>query len=210
MSKVLAILGSGHLGRQIANIAIDDKHYDKIVFFDDFSKHDAVNNHKIIGTSDMILNEFKNKSFDKLIIGIGYKHLSVKKSFFERFQGIIPFATIIHSSSYIDKSAIIKEGTVIYPSCCIDSDVVINENSVLNLGCVIAHNSSIGKHCFLSPRITVSGFVEIGDQCFVGVNTTVIDNIKIAKKTTFGGGTLVVKDIITGGLYVGSPAKFIK
>ena len=38
MSKVLAILGSGHLGQQIAHFAISDNHFEKVVFFDDFNE----------------------------------------------------------------------------------------------------------------------------------------------------------------------------
>ena len=37
MKKTLAIIGSGHLGQQIAHYAISDNHYCKVVFFDDFS-----------------------------------------------------------------------------------------------------------------------------------------------------------------------------
>ena len=35
--KTLAIIGSGDLGQQIAHYAISDGHYEKVVFFDDFS-----------------------------------------------------------------------------------------------------------------------------------------------------------------------------
>jgi NADH/NAD ratio-sensing transcriptional regulator Rex len=37
MSKTLAIIGSGHLGQQIAHYTISDKQYEKLVFFDDFT-----------------------------------------------------------------------------------------------------------------------------------------------------------------------------
>ena len=36
MSKVLAILGAGELGKQVANFALQDGHYDKVVFYDVF------------------------------------------------------------------------------------------------------------------------------------------------------------------------------
>ena len=37
MKKTLAIIGSGHLGQQIAHYALSDNHYEKVLFFDDFS-----------------------------------------------------------------------------------------------------------------------------------------------------------------------------
>lgn len=210
MNKTLAILGSGHLGQQIANIALADKHYKSVVFFDDISIEKFVNGFKIIGTSDDIESEFVKNTFDELIIGIGYKHIMAKKVFFDRFFKLIPFATIIHSSSWVDKTAIVKEGSVIYPYCCIDSHVIIDNNTILNLGCTIAHDSYIGKHSFLSPRVAIAGFVKMGELCFVGINVTVIDNINIEKMTSLGGASVVIKDITSSGLYVGNPARFLK
>ena len=35
MNKILAILGAGELGRQIANFALNDNHYNKVIFYDD-------------------------------------------------------------------------------------------------------------------------------------------------------------------------------
>jgi FlaA1/EpsC-like NDP-sugar epimerase len=77
--KTLAIIGSGDLGQQIAYYAISDNHYDKVIFFDDFATTKNVNGFLIVGNSDSIEKEFLLKSFDELIIGIGYKHLEIRK-----------------------------------------------------------------------------------------------------------------------------------
>ncbi len=210
MKKKLAIIGSGHLGQQIAHYAISDNHYEKIVFFDDFSTETAINGFEILGNSDAIEEEFKNLSFDEIIIGIGYKHLKIRKQLFERFINLIPFGKIIHSTSWVDKTAKIKEGCVIYPCCCIDAHAVINQNTILNISCSVAHDTHVGKHCFLSPRVALAGFITIGEMCIIGINTTVIDNINIVSNTQLGGGSVVIKDIEDSGLYVGNPIRFIR
>ena len=33
MNKTLGILGAGELGKQLANFALNDKHYEHVVFF---------------------------------------------------------------------------------------------------------------------------------------------------------------------------------
>ena len=208
--KTLAIIGSGDLGQQIAHYALSDRHYDKVVFFDDFADKSEVNGYQILGKTDVIEEEFSNKSFDELLIGIGYKHLSIRKLLFERFEKNIPFGRIIHSSSWLDKSTIVKKGCIIYPGCSIDANVTIENNTVLNIGCVIAHDTTIGKHCFLSPRVALAGFVKVQEMCILGINATIIDNITIVAKTQIGGGTVVIKNIDTPGLYVGNPQKFIR
>jgi sugar O-acyltransferase (sialic acid O-acetyltransferase NeuD family) len=209
--KTLAIIGSGNLGQQIAHYALSDKHYSRVVFFDDFSNESQVNGMEIIGKTDSIEKAFSENLFNEIIIGIGYKHLSVKKEMYDNLiRKKLPFARIIHSSCWVDKSATIENGCIIYPGCLIDANAVIKANTVLNIGCTIAHDSTIESHCFLSPRVAVAGFVNVGEQCFLGINSTIIDSISIIEKTRIGGATVVVKSIEKSGLYVGNPAKFLK
>ncbi|PVX46588.1 sugar O-acyltransferase (sialic acid O-acetyltransferase NeuD family) [Flavobacterium sp. 103] len=210
MSKTLAILGAGHLGQQIAHYAIHDNHYQKVVFFDDFSNESSINGFFVLGNLDDVEKEFKNESFDELIIGIGYKHLEVRKQLFERFIDCIPFGKIIHSTSWIDQTAKVGLGSVIYPMCTIDANSIVSENTILNISCAVAHDTFIGKHCFLSPRVALAGFIIIEELCILGINSTVIDNLTIISKTQIGGGAVVIKNISKSGLYVGNPHKFIR
>ena len=54
---------------------------------------------------DTFLQAFRNGNFDKLTIGIGYKHREARKEFFEKFKGSIPFGNVIHPSVYMDDTA---------------------------------------------------------------------------------------------------------
>jgi sugar O-acyltransferase (sialic acid O-acetyltransferase NeuD family) len=210
MSKTLGILGAGHLGIQIAHLAISDNHFEKIVFFDDYSKAQKIADYEIIGSSNEVIPKFKEEKFDQLIIAIGYKHLKKREYFYTMFRESVPFATLIHSSNFIDPTAIIAEGCVLYPFSCIDQRVQIKPNTIVNLNCTIAHDTTIGSHCFLSPSVAIAGFCAIGDQNFIGINTTIIDSIETCKSVVTGGGSVVVKNIISSGIYVGNPAKKIK
>ena len=208
--KTLAIVGSGNLGQQIAYYAISDNHYSKVVFFDDFTDKVEINGFPVLGKSDAIEEEFFKKSFDELLIGIGYKHLKIRKLIFDRFEKKIPFGIIVHSSSWVDKTATVKHGVVIYPRCSIDANVIIESNTILNIGCVVAHDSIVGRHCFLSPRVAMAGFIKVEEMCIIGINATIIDNISIISETQIGGGGVVIKDIENSGLYVGNPIRFIR
>ena len=88
--KTLAIIGSGDLGQQIAHYALSDKQYDKVVFFDDFTTQNEVNGCPVLGKTSEVIHAFENKQFDELLIGIGYKHLQVRKALFEKFSLTIP------------------------------------------------------------------------------------------------------------------------
>ncbi len=210
MSKTVAIIGSGHLGVQLAHFAISGKFYDSVVFFDDFTADTDRNGHEILGKTDVLLEKYGSGAFDELLIGIGYNHLEARKAFFEKFSNDVPFGQIIHHTSWVDPSAKINPGSVIYPNCCIDANTVICENVLINLSCTIAHDCRIEAHSFLAPRVAVAGFVNIGEQCFLGINTTVKDNISIISGTISGAAALFVKDVSQSGLYVGQPAKKIR
>lgn len=208
--KTLGIIGSGILGLQMAHYAITDKHYDKVVFIDDFATEKEKSGYSIIGNSNGVEKLYKLGLFDELIIGIGYKHLKVKKELFEKFSGKIPFGKLIHSSAWIDATSVVEEGCFIYPNCVIDANVIIKANTILNLNCTIAHDTVVGSHSFLSPRVAVAGFVTIEELCFIGINATIIDTINIKSQTQIGGGAVVIQSIEKNGLYVGNPAKFIR
>ena len=208
--KTLAIVGCGHLGQQIANFAISDKHYDNIVFFDDFSKTKSIHGYNILGSINEISINYSKKSFDDLIIGIGYKHIKLRLDLFNHFFDKIPFAKIIHSSCYIDNKAIIKDGCVIYPKSVIDFNVLINANTIINNNCTISHDTIIGENCFISPNAAIAGFVNINNSCFIGINATIIDNISIKSDTYIGAGSVVSKNIYDSGVYVGNPIKKIR
>ena len=210
MKGTLAIIGSGQLGQQIAHYAINDGHYGKVVFFDDVTVEKMVNGFEILGTSDFVLPSFDKKLFDELLIGIGYKHLNVRASLYEKFKDKIPFGKIIHSSVLLDETAFVEPGCVIYPGCIIDAHSVISANTILNIGCAIAHDSVIGRNCFLSPRVAVAGFVTVAEKCILGINSTIIDNISIVAKTQIGAGSVVIKNIENSGLYVGNPSRFVR
>lgn len=208
--KTLAIIGAGHLGQQIAHIAITDGHFQNVVFFDDFADKSFLNSYQILGNSEDILHSYQQGLFNELIIGIGYNHLTVKKRLFDRFNHHIPFANIIHSTVYIDSSVKLGTGNVIYPGCVLDYNVEIINNNLINLRCLIAHDTLIGSHNFLSPGINVAGFVRVGEEVFLGISTTIIDNISISNNIQTGGGSVVIENLINSGLYVGNPARFIR
>ena len=208
--KRLAIIGSGDLGKQIAHYALSDNHYQKIFFIDDYATTTSINGIEVIGKTIDTMKLFDNNKFDELILGIGYKHLEKKKELFDYFQNKIPFGKIVHSSVWLDATAVVKAGCVVYPTCSIDAHSTIEENTVLNISCTIAHDTVIGKHCFLSPRVAIAGFVNVQELCILGINSTVIDNINIKAKTQLGGGTVVIKNITESGLYVGNPHRYIK
>jgi sugar O-acyltransferase (sialic acid O-acetyltransferase NeuD family) len=209
--KRLAIVGSGDLGQLIAYHASSDGHYQISGFFDDFQSIDAyINGYPILGGIKDIFKKYQERAFDEIIIGIGYKHLLMRKNIFELCFNNIPIGKIVHSSAFVDSSCSVGDGSFVLPGCVLDRNVIIESNVLLNTGCVIAHDSKICKHTFLSPCVSVAGFVQIEESCNIGINTTIIDNVIIRSNIQTGGGAVVIKSLERPGLYVGNPARFVR
>lgn len=207
----IAIIGSGDLAQQIAYYAETDQNIEIVGYFDDYlKKGKIINGRLILGGIFDIHKMYTDNVFEKLIIGIGYKHFDFREEVFDTFKEDIPFANLIHSTSYIDPSVELGEGVVVFPGNIIDKSVTIKNNVLINISCTIAHDSSIGSHSFLSPSVKIAGFVKIGKKCNIGINTTIIDNVTICDAVQTGGGTVVIKSIEKSGLYVGNPQRFIR
>jgi sugar O-acyltransferase (sialic acid O-acetyltransferase NeuD family) len=208
--KRLAIIGSADLAKQIAHFALECG-YGVTGYFDDFKEKGVCDGRQILGKIAEVRDLYDGGRFDEIIVGVGYKNMEFRKGVFEEVKTRqIPFATIVHPSCIIDKTASIGPGTIVYPGCIIDQDVAIQENVLLNLGCLVSHNSTIHEHCYLSPAVNIAGCCEVGKQCNLGINTTLIDNISICDLVHTGGATVVTKSISKPGLYVGVPAKFVR
>ena len=209
--KNLLIIGSGDLAQLMAYHALNDCNYNVVGFLDDFKSNGVLEmGLPVIGDIEDTEKLYNAGMFDELIIGIGYKHLIFRNLLFNQLVNIIPFANIIHSSAYIDKSVKVGKGTFILPGCTLDSGVKIGDNVVLNTGVTIAHDSKIKSHVFIGPAVQIAGKVVIKERCFIGIGSTIIDNITINKYIQLGGGAVVIDNLTEKGLYVGLPAKLKK
>ena len=211
MKQRLLIIGAGEFGLQVLHYALIDGRYDVVGFVDDWQKKGSlIKELPILGTTNDIMALYQSGLFDALFIAIGYKHLATKKTIFEKYDGQIPFASIIANPTYIDHTATIGNGVIVYPGCVIDKNVVIGDNVVLNLNVVISHDTSIGHSTFCAPRVSIAGFSKIASCCFLGIGSCVIDNISINDRITVGASGLVITDLIQEGTYIGVPVSLIK
>ena len=206
----IAIIGAAELGRLIASHAVSDANLEVIGFYDDFKEISSYLNFPLLGKTDSIVEDYKNKKFDAIMIGIGYNKMEARASLFNRFKGQIPFANIVHSSSYVDKSCKLGEGVFILPGVIVDLDVIIEDNVLINTGTIIAHHTKIGRHSFIAPGVHIAGLVNIGEECFIGIGAIVKDCITINNRSVIGAGSLVLKDTEENSISIGSPAKFLK
>lgn len=120
------------------------------------------------------------------------------------------FATAIHPSAIVSKSASINKGTVVMQGAIIQADVKIGKHCIINTGASIDHECKLEDFVHISPHSTLCGNVSIGEGTWVGAGTTLIPGVKVGKWCIIGAGSVVTKDIPDGVLAVGNRCKVLK
>jgi acetyltransferase-like isoleucine patch superfamily enzyme len=133
-----------------------------------------------------------------------------------------------------DQRLQIGKGTLFEPNCWItiadEGRVSIGEGCFLNLGTMIAAQNevTIGDHtmfangCFVSDAshaydrddipVTWQGFTSkgptrIGSNCWFGVNCVINTGVTIGDRCVIGANSVVTKDVPSGTIAAGVPAK---
>jgi acetyltransferase-like isoleucine patch superfamily enzyme len=109
----------------------------------------------------------------------------------------------------------------------------IGEGTILNLGCMLAATEriSIGRHCMFAnycfvadaehryddPELPVTwqgmtpkGPVTIGDNCWFGTNCVVTGGVTIGERCVIGANSVVTRDLPSGVVAAGAPARVLK
>jgi acetyltransferase-like isoleucine patch superfamily enzyme len=127
---------------------------------------------------------------------------------------------------------------LIEPGCWVSlypdtARLAIGEGTIVNIGVMLAATDSIviGKHCmfanncfvtdadheFEDPNMPITwqgmrskGPVTIGDNCWFGANAIVTSGVTIGERCVIGANSVVTKDLPSGVIAAGAPAKALK
>jgi acetyltransferase-like isoleucine patch superfamily enzyme len=116
----------------------------------------------------------------------------------------------INAEKYRLKGIDIGEGTWIFSNVHIDrtkgSELHIGKNCVLTGCSVLAHDASLHLAYGVLPRFKP---VYIGDNCFIGWRSIIMPGVTIGSDCVIGAGAVVTKDIPSGSIAAGNPARVI-
>jgi sugar O-acyltransferase (sialic acid O-acetyltransferase NeuD family) len=121
------------------------------------------------------------------------------------------FFTFIHPTALImNRNVEIGIGSFIGAYSILTTNIKLGKHSILNRGNQIGHDCVIGDFLSMMPGSIISGNVRMGDKVYMGTNSSIKENKFISSDTIIGSNGTVVKNINSGGTYVGVPVKKIK
>ena len=114
------------------------------------------------------------------------------------------FATIIASTAYVSKYAIIGEGTVVMHHAFVNAGAKVGCNVILNSFSNIEHDTIIGDQCHISTGTMVNGGCKLGNNVFIGSQSVVANGVIIGDDIIIGAHLLVRESIFEKGIYLGN------
>lgn len=158
-------------------------------------------------------NYFKKilKQVNSYIVSIGGSHGKARNLISdELFKKKLKPLSLIHPTSFIDKTSFVGVGVQIMPNVVVHCHSKIGDFSILNTASVVEHECEIGSGVHVMGGACIAGRVKIGNYATIGTNATIFPDIEIAEGAFIGAGSVVKKNVKKNEIVVGNPAKFLK
>lgn len=115
--------------------------------------------------------------------------------------------SIVDPTAKVSSSAVIAHSTYVARNACINARAMIGKGVIVNTGAIIEHECTIGDFSHVAPGGVLCGNVFLGTCTFFGASAVAKQGIMIEKDAVVGAGSVVLRNIPTGEVWVGNPAK---
>ena len=167
-----------------------------------YRKGQIVKGLPIIGTMDWIE---ANANSISCICTIGTA-VARKKIYQDLKNMRVDIATLIHPTTFVDKTATVGCGSIIARSCSIGSDAIIGEGVFIDGMTSIGHDVKIGNYSVIFPRGQLSGYSSVGECCEVGGMTFLAPHKHMRDYSKSASGSIIFTNVPEGRIVMGNPA----
>lgn len=116
------------------------------------------------------------------------------------------FATFIHPSVMVAKSAKIGVGNVILANAVVNCNAIIGNFNTVNSGTLLGHDITIGNNNYFAGQVCVGSGLTIGNMNFIGLNTSIRNGITIGDGNIVGMSSNITKSVGDDNVLYGNPA----
>ena len=205
MAKDIILIGGGGHCKSVIDVAESAGYHIVGILDKPEEVGRQVLNYKVIGVDDDIPLYVGKAEF---VITVGFiKNPALRiKLYNQVLEAGGEFATLVASTAYVSKYAILGRGTVVMHKAFVNAGAVVGDNSIINTFSNIEHDAHIGCQCHISTGAMVNGDCNMGNNVFVGSQSVLSNGISICDDAIVGAGSFVRKNIKIKGIYSGNPA----
>lgn len=206
--RQLWILGGGGHAKSVIDAARSSAEYEVVGVLDDkeISLGTAVSGVPVRGP--ITIEAIRDLRVDLAVIAIGNNR--IRAAIAKSFDGMIAWATVLHSVAYVAPDVRLGHGTVICAGAVVQPASVIGRHVIANTSCSIGHDCLLGDFVHVGPGVNLAGGVRIGSGALMGIGSRAVPMCSIGTWSTVGAGGVVTSDIPDGVTAVGTPARVVE
>lgn len=161
-----------------------------------------------------IVGSIKDRSdgvqpIEAIVIGIGDP--AARFSLGQQLTNELPTIrtpSLVRPSVLMDAgSCTLGSGAILCAGVIMTVNVSVGDHALINRACNIGHEAIVGAGVVINPLASISGGVVVGDRTLVGTGSTVLEYVNIGSDATVGAGAGVTKNVQSGTIVVGVPAR---
>ena len=118
--------------------------------------------------------------------------------------------TYIHDSAIVFEGATIGKGSCVANFSSLMAGAKVGNHCFIETYCLVSHQTTVGNNCMLHSGTMLAGKTTVGKNCMFNFKSAAINNIEICDNVTLGAFSSATKSITKEGVYVGTPARFLR
>jgi acetyltransferase EpsM len=119
----------------------------------------------------------------------------------------LPFATLVHPTARVSRTAVIAEGAIISAGVIIAAHARIGPHVILNRGALVGHHTVLGAYATIGPGANIGGCCDVGTSTYIGIGAIVLDQLTVGSHSIVGAGAVVTKAVADRVQVMGIPAR---
>ena len=202
------IVGAGGFGREVLSWALDCHEAGRLPpvggFIDDQEERMAGFEVPRLGP----ISDYAPAPGDRFIVALGKP--SSKRRLVEMLSDRGGrFATLIHPTAVVTRSASLGEGVIMTPFTMANPNAVAERFVTIISFSGLGHDSRAGEFTTISSHVDVTGFAQLGKDVFVASGARILPGIEVGDGATIGAGAVVIRRVKPGATVYTEPAKLL-
>lgn len=203
------IAGGGGFGREVLSWALDCHEAGRLPevagFLDD--KADSLIGFHLprIGS----IADYVPQPQDRIIVAIGKP--ATKRKVVEALQAKgAQFATLLHPSAVIARTANVEEGVILCPFTMVNPNARAGRFVTIISFSGLGHDAQAGEYSTISSHVDITGGAVLGSQVFVGSGARILPGVSVGDGAVVGAGSVVMRRVKAGATVFTQPARVLR